>query len=257
MCGQDFWEWRLRFINFGRQLAMHRFSTNPHAGGVGRAEHISLESEPSESRAVPNSSRPLLQYALSKGGRGVTTCVSILPDHFVSVAIQRSGSSADLHTIDLRFVEPRPFAIRKVPWRWMYAAIGITLLTVVTSAISIQWPNLGQKIGGGLTAAGLGAFAIACFTLSYYLTTESLLFLSTHGRARVITIAGRLGTIRRAQACAADLVARIKIAQKQFKQTRQAYLRDEMREHARLYEQHVFPEDQYNEAKRRILRAHE
>ena len=236
---------------------MHRFSTNPNAGGVGRAEHISLESEPAESRAAPNPSRSLVQYALSKGGRGVTTCVSILPDHFVSVATQRGGSADELHTIDLRFVEPRPFAIRKVPWNYMYVAIGVTLLTVVTTAICIQWPSIGQRIGGGLTAAALGAFAIACYTMCYYLTTESLLFLSTHGRARVITIAGRLGTIRRAQACAADLVARIKIAQKQFKQTRQAYLRDEMREHARLYEQRVFPEEHYNEAKRRILRAHE
>jgi hypothetical protein len=235
---------------------MHRFSTNPHAGGVGRAEHISLESEPAESRTAPNPSRPLIQYPLSKGGRGVTTCVSILPDHFVSVATQRKGS-AELHTIDLRFVEPRPFAIRKVPWRFMYAAIGITLLAVVITAICVQWPNLGQKIGGQLTAAVLGAIAIVGYVLSYFLTTESLLFLSTHGRARVITIAGRLGTIRRAQGCAADIVSRIKIAQKQFKQTRQAYLRDEMREHARLYEQRVFSEEQYNAAKRRILRAHE
>jgi hypothetical protein len=236
---------------------MHRLATNPHARGVGRAEHISLESEPTESRAAPNPSQPLVQYALSKGGRGVTMCVSILPDHFVSIATQRGGSSADLHTIDLRFVEPRPFAIRKVPWRFMYVAIAVTLLAAVTTAIAIKWPNLGQRIGGGLTAVALGAFAVACYTLCYHLTTESLLFLSAHGRARVITIAGRLGTIRRAQVCAADLVARIKIAQKQFKQTKQAYLRDEMREHARLYEQRVFPEEHYNKAKLRILRAHE
>jgi len=44
-------------------------------------------------------------------------------------------------------------------------------------------------------------------------------FLSFHGRIPVITIAGRLGTMRRAQACVADLVAHIKIAQKQFQQT--------------------------------------
>jgi hypothetical protein len=139
----------------------------------------------------------------------------------------------------------------------MYAAIGVTLLTAVAAAICIQWPNVADRIGGAATPVALGAFAIACYTLCYFLTTESLLFLSTHGRARVITIVGRLGTIRRAQACAADLVARIKIAQKQFKQTRQAYLRDEMREHARLYEQRIFSEEQYNDAKRRILRAHE
>lgn len=236
---------------------MQRFSANPHAGGVGRAEHISLESEPVESRAAPNLARPLIQYPLSKGGRGVTTWVAILPDHFASVAIQRGRSSVDLHTIDLRFVEPRAFAIRKIPWRCLYVAIGVTFATLLAVAVCIKLPTFAPKIGGVLTPVALGAFALVWYTLSYYLTTETLLFLSAHGRARVITIAGRLGTIRRAQACAAELVTRIKIAQKQFKQTRQAFLRDEMREHARLFEQHVFPEEQYNAAKRRILKAHE
>jgi len=47
---------------------MARFSTNQNAGGVGRSEHISLESEISETRAKPNLTRPLLQYKLSKAG---------------------------------------------------------------------------------------------------------------------------------------------------------------------------------------------
>jgi hypothetical protein len=73
----------------------------------------------------------------------------------------------------------------------------------------------------------------------------------------VIIISGRWGTIRRAQTCAANLVTHVNLARKQFKQTRQAYLRDEMREHARLFEQRVFTEEHYNEAKRRILKSHE
>lgn len=236
---------------------MARFSTNPNAGGVGRSEHVSLASDLSETRAKPNPSRPLVQYELSKGGRGVTTRVSILPDQFVSVETQRSRSSNELYTVDLHFIDPRPIGIRKVAWPCLYVAIGITLLTAAAIALCVMLPTVAERIGGVLMPTGLGVLALACYVLCYKLTTESLLFLSAHGRARVIAITGRLGTMRRAQACATDLVARIKVAKTQFKPTRQAYLRDEMREHSRLYEQHVFSEVQYNEAKRRILKAHE
>jgi hypothetical protein len=236
---------------------MARFSTNPHAGGVGRSEHISLESDISESRAKPNTARPLIRFDLNKGGRGVTTRVHILPDHYAAVEVQRSGDSSDVYTIDLRFVEPRPIGIRDVPWRFLYVAIGITLLAILSAALCVALPSVALSIGGVLTPIGLGLLAVTGYILCYQFTTESLLFLSVHGRARVIVIAGRIGTKRRAQACAAALVTHIKLAQKQFKQPRQAYLRDEMREHARLYEQQLYSEQHYSDAKRRILKAHE
>jgi hypothetical protein len=237
---------------------MARFSTNPNAGGVGRSEHVSLESDLSETRAKPNPARPLVTFELSKSGRGVTTRVAILPDQYVAVEMRRSGSSTTtMHTVDMRFIEPRPFRVRSVPWRLLYVAIGATLLAAISVALAVKFPGLMQKIGGILTPIGLGAVAVACSVVCYYLTTESLLFLSVNGRARVIVIAGRLGTMRRAQACAVDLVTHIKIAQKQFKQSRQAYLRDEMREHSRLYEQGALLDEHFQEAKRRILKAHE
>jgi hypothetical protein len=236
---------------------MARFSTNPNAGGVGRSEHVSLESDLSETRVKPNLSRPLAYHKLSKGGRGVTTRVAVLADHYAAIEVQRSRSSADVHTVDLRFVDPRPVAVRKVPWRLLYAALGLTLLTAIGITLFWVFPNFMHRMGGVFAPIGLGVLTSASYILCYYLTTESLLFLSVHGRARVIAIAGRLGTMRRAQKCAADLVMHINLARKHFKQTRQAYLRDEMREHARLYEQRVYSEEHYNEAKRRILKAHE
>jgi hypothetical protein len=121
----------------------------------------------------------------------------------------------------------------------------------------VLFPNLLRQIGGVVIPISVGALALSCYAICYYLTSESLLFLSVHGRARVITIAGKLGTMRRAQKCAAELITHINLARKQFKQTRQAYLRDEMREHARLYDQRMFSEAHYNEATRRILKAHD
>jgi len=224
---------------------------------VGRSEHISLESDVAETRAQPNPERPLVAYEIGKGGRNVTTRVAILPDQFVLVETQRTRSSTDAHTVDLRFVDPRPVGIRKVAWPFLYLGIGVTVLTAASIALYAMFPSVAQRIGGVFAPVGLGVLALMSYLLCYLLTRESLLFLSAHGRARVVTIAGRLGTMRRAQACAADLVAHIKLARRQFQQTRQAYLRDEMREHLRLYEQGVLTDEHYANAKKRILQAHE
>jgi hypothetical protein len=236
---------------------MQRFATNPHAGGVGHSEHVSLESDVSETRAKPNPAKPLVSHVVNKGGRGVTTRVVILRDHYVLVERQQSRSATSKHTVDLRFVDPNPIGVRKVPWRLLYVAIGLTLLTAASIAMLIMLPNVAGRIGGLIAPLIFGASAIGCYVLCYFLTTESLIFLSVHGRARVVPIAGRLGTMRRARACAADVVTHVKIARKQFQQPRQSYLRDEMREHARLFEQSAFSERQYYDAKRRILGAHE
>src|SRR5258708_3013293 len=105
--------------------------TQMAGAAVGRSEHISLESDLSETRVKPNPAKPLTRYELSKGGRGVTARVSILRDHFVSVETQRSRSSTDEYTVDLRFVEPRVFRVRSVPWPILYVAIAVTFLTAV------------------------------------------------------------------------------------------------------------------------------
>jgi hypothetical protein len=103
----------------------------------------------------------------------------------------------------------------------------------------------------------LGTFTVSSYLMCLYSTTESLLFVSVHGRARVITITGGLGTTRAARKCALDIVKHITLARKQAKQTRQAFLRDEMREHNRLHDSGAITDEQFADANARILQAHD
>ncbi len=223
---------------------------------AGRAEHISLEGESPESRAKPNPASPLEHYELSKGGRGVTTGVSILRDHYVQVETQRTGSMTDEFMVDLRFVDPRASGVRKLPWPFLYAAIGSTLLTAIGIVLYALMPNVAKSIGGLFTPIGLGALSVGLFVLSFYLTTETLSFESVHGKVPVIAIIGHVGMMRRAAPCVAQIAKQIKDARRQLNQSRQAYLRDEMREHTRLHGQGLLTDEQYTKARGRILQAH-
>jgi hypothetical protein len=139
----------------------------------------------------------------------------------------------------------------------MWIAIGFTLLAVAAIYVAVAFAAPEARMWSVPAAIVLGTFTVSSYLLCLYFTTESLLFVSVHGRARVITITGGLGTTRAARQCALDIVKHINLARKQSKQTRPSYLRDEMREHTRLHEQGVITDEQFADAKNRILHAHD
>ena len=101
------------------------------------AEHISLQSETIEVAAKPVNRKSLVKYQLRSRARGSFTRVSILEGHFVQISIKKPRSEPQEHTVDLRFVDPRPVGIRKVVWPWVYVAVGCTLLALLAGAFTI------------------------------------------------------------------------------------------------------------------------
>jgi len=232
---------------------------NPFASETAQlhAEHISLQSETMEMSAAKAVARKsLVKYQLHSRARGSITRIAILEGHFVNVNVRRRRAQEQEHNVDLRFVDPRPAGIRKVGWPWMYVAIALTLLTVAASVFAVQFATPAARLWAVPVAIVLGTCTISSYLLCLYFTTESMVFVSTHGRARLIVITGGLGTTRAARKCAVDIVKHINLARKQSKQTKQMFLRDEMREHGRLHEQGALTYEQYEDAKSRILKSH-
>ena len=229
---------------------------NPkNAVSAGRVEHISLEGDFAESRAQPDLRRVLLRYELSER-RGATAVVSILHDHYAQTETRRSAERVDAAIVDLRFVDSRPIAIRTVARYSLYVGIAGLVLVAASLALHMVRPEFARAMGGVWTSIGSGAVGLGGLILCFYRTTETLFFLSVHGRAPVIVITGGLGAIRRSHDCAADLIEHINLAHSRFKSSKQAFLRDEMRDHARLRQAGVLSDSQYEEARHCILKAH-
>lgn len=221
------------------------------------AEHISLQSETAEIAAKQVTRKTLVKYQLRSRARGTLTRVAILEGHYASVNLKRRGMPPQEHSVDLRFVDPRPVGIRKVVWPWMYVAIGLTLLAAITGTFAIFYASPFARVWAVPLAIVLATFTVSSYLMCLYFTTESLIFVSQHGRARFITITGGLGTTRAARGCALDIIKHISAGCKAVKQTRAHYLRDEMREHARLRDAGAISEEQYEDARSRILKSHD
>ncbi|HTE40963.1 MAG TPA: hypothetical protein VK629_09030 [Steroidobacteraceae bacterium] len=232
---------------------------NPYPGEHGSlgGEHISLQSDALEAGARPVHRKALVKYQLRSRARGSQTRVVILEGQFVGVHVKRGRKFEQDYNVDLRFVDPRPIGIRKIVWPWMFVAIALTLIAVGAGVFITSFASPDAQLWAVPAGIVLGTLTISSYLICLYFATESVVFISTHGRARVIVITGGLGTTRAARECALDVVKHINLARKQSKQTRQMYLRDEMREHSRLHEAGVLSEEQYTDAKKRILHAHD
>src|SRR5689334_9495148 len=83
------------------------------------SEHVSLESDVSDTRVKPNMQATLASFELRNPARGSVTEIAILKDHYVA-ACTRRRKTRQIHNVDLRFIDPKPIGYRRVADRWFY-----------------------------------------------------------------------------------------------------------------------------------------
>lgn len=222
-----------------------------------RAEHISIEATPDVGTPVRHPHRRTLsKFILSSRLRGVSTELSLLQDHYISVRQSRGKEEPRKYVLDLRFVNARPERVRSIAWMFLGATIAVVLATVAALLwarfeATTLWTHPG--FFGGVAGTVIAAVLLTLFLRR---TTESLQFKSVHGDATMISITGGIGAAKSGKAFLVDLIKNINAAKQLRPQPLIEFLRDEMREHHRLRELNVLAEEEYEAAKSRILAQH-
>jgi len=231
--------------------------TDSRAIVIARGEHIHIEAEPGTVAAptAHRSRKVRSSYALKSRLRGCETEVSIFEDHFVAVQTVRPDAQPRKYEFDLRFANPKPVRVRAISWFWLTLAAGMVLLAA--GGLWATWTDAARWsspifLTAVVTLLGSGG-AIAMFLRR---TVESLEFVSMHGGATLLSVAGGIGSARAGKRFFIELIRSINAAKALRPQERPQLLRDEMREHHRLRELGVVSEQQYEQSKARILASH-
>ena len=231
--------------------------TNSRAVVVARSEHIHIEAEPgSVAPATPSRSRKVRSsFTLKSRLRGCETEISILEDHFAAVRTVRPDVQPCKYEVDLRFASPRPVRVRSISWFWLALTGCLALLAV--GGIGSTWSDASRWASPIFLTALLTLLAAGVATLLFLRrTVESLEFVSMHGGATLLSVAGGIGSARSGKHFFIELIKSINAAKAARPQERPQFLRDEMREHHRLRELGVLSEEQYEQSKARILASH-
>ncbi|MGQ0383547.1 MAG: hypothetical protein ACT4UP_02500 [Gammaproteobacteria bacterium] len=220
-------------------------------------EHITLDGDLHASAAPPEqATRPTLHcYTVPSGPEGCFTQLSVLDGHYLAVRAMGARGRALQYQFDLRFADPTPVRVRRVPWRWLVLAT--LIVGAGLAAAAITWPAAvatpGPGLAGGLAAACIGGIGVY---IGWRWTTESLELRSVHGAAALVSVTGRLGASRRHHQMFFELSSIVTAARAARPQAKREFLRDEMREHYRLRKLGVLDEKAYDASKAAILAAH-
>jgi hypothetical protein len=226
------------------------------AFGARQVEHICLESEepPVVVRRGALRTGPTFRFVSKL--RGLETELAFSADHCLAVLRSRSGKPARKYFVDLRFVDAEAIAELRVAWRWWLATAALAGLSTLGFWLASQF-GTARWHQVGLQASIVFATASACVALlGLYRTRMTIELRSVHGGARLAEVAGSLGSTRDARTFIAELSRRVEAARGRNAQPKQQFLRDEMREHHRLWREGVLSDTAYEASKRRILAAH-
>jgi hypothetical protein len=220
-------------------------------------EHITLDGE-ADGGPAPAPQAPLAtlrRYRVPGQFEGHYTELSILESHYLRVRTVGARGGARDYQLDLRFADPAPMRVRRIPWTWLLLAGGLAAAGL--GALAAIWPALAAALGwdmvAGVIAALTGAVAIH---ICLRWTKESLELRSLHGAATLVSVTGRLGSARRHQEMFAEFARHAVAARLARPQDKPQLLRDEMREHYRLRQLGVLSDQAYEAAKAAILAAH-
>jgi hypothetical protein len=222
-----------------------------------RSEHISLESSVDPAiPARPPHRKARCTFALKSSLRGCRTEVSVLEDHYLAVRSERWREPQRKYVLDLRFANPQPVRVRRIAW----VCLGIAVAMCTVTAASCWWALSSAtdlwSHPGALLAAGGAIATVAAILLFLRRTTEALEFTSVHGAATLVSILGGIGSAKSGKRFFIEMIKSIHAAKVARPQSKQQFLRDEMREHHRLRELNVLTQAEYEASKQRILAAH-
>jgi hypothetical protein len=231
--------------------------TDSRAVVVARSEHIHIEAEPGiVATATPNRRRRVRSsFALKSRLRGCETEIAILEDHFAAVRTVRPDAQPCNYEVDLRFASPKPVRVRSISWFWLALAGCLALLAV--GGIGSTWSDAARWSSPIFLTALLTLLAAGVAMMLFLRrTVESLEFVSMHGGATLLSVAGGIGSARSGKHFFIELIKSINAAKTARPQERPQFLRDEMREHHRLRELGAISEQQYEQSKARILASY-
>jgi hypothetical protein len=231
--------------------------TDSRAIVIARAEHIHIEAEPGSVEApTPHRLRKVRKsYVLKSRLRGCETEVSILEDHYVTVRTVRPDAQPRKYEFDLRFANPKPIRVRSISWFWL--ALAASMITLAAGGLWATWSDAARWTSPIFLTALVTLLACGGALIMFLRrTVESLEFVSMHGGATLLSVAGGIGSARAGKHFFIDLIKSINAAKAARPQERPQFLRDEMREHHRLRELGVLSEQQYEQGKARILAKH-
>ena len=153
--------------------------------------------------------------------------------------------------VDLAYLDPRPFRIRNIVWKWLYASLALW----VTDAILLFagfFDRTSVIFLGSVTAITVAA--MITLLAFFYLSNDTVYFRSRFGKVRLLELANNNPDKESFRNFINKIVVKINKSKSAKGMNQSQMLASELKELRRLKDETIVPEEAYERAKRRIFR---
>ena len=195
-----------------------------------------------------------IEFTQSSKIRGISRKITIFNDHHCYQSIKNKHKRKYKYRVDLNFLDPRPFRVRKVAWNWLYGSIGLSFFSLVM--IYLGWfsgfftPSTYYETSLIVVISAM-MISLLLFVHNSY---DKIIFKSQYGRVKFIEILNKYPDKNTFRKFVSRFMTQVKNekAKKSFSQSK--FLTRELQELRRLKNEEVISEEQYESGKSLIFK---
>jgi hypothetical protein len=153
--------------------------------------------------------------------------------------------------INLAYLDPRPFRIRRIVWKWLYASLALWALDA--GLLLTDWFNPGFAIFLGIVTITTVTALITLLTF-FYLSHDTVYFRSNFGKIRLLELENNNPDKKNFHVFVNKIVVQINKSKTARDMNQSQFLASELKELRRLKDESIVTEESYQRAKRRIFK---
>lgn len=152
--------------------------------------------------------------------------------------------------INLAYLDPRPFRIRHIVWKWLYTSLALWALDA--GLLFTDWLEVGPTVFLGIATVTTVTALIALLAF-FYLSHDTVYFRSNFGKVRLLELANNNPDKKRFRGFVNKIVVQINKSKAAKNMNQSLFLAAELKELRRLRDESIVSEKSYQKAKRRIF----
>ena len=183
--------------------------------------------------------------------QGIARELTIFNDTHCYQSIKNKHQRKYKYRIDLAYLEPRPFRVRVVPWKWLIASLTLWVLDIVL--VFTGWFETSSVNFLGLFV-GITVSALMTLLAFFHYSRDTVYFRTQYGKIKLVELMNKNPDNESFRSFINKFVMQINKCKTAKGLNQSKLLANELQELRRLKEETVIPDGSYEKAKQVIFK---
>ena len=191
------------------------------------------------------------EFEQSSKLQGISRQLTIFNDTHCYQSIKNKHQRKYKYRIDLAYLEPRPFRVRTVPWKWLFGSLTLWTLDLVLVFTGWLEPSSVNFLG---LFIGITVSALMTLLVFFYYSRDTVYFRTQYGKIKLVELINKNPDNDSFRSFINKFVVQINKCKTAKGHNQNKFLARELQELRRLKDETVIPNGSYEKAKRLIFR---